>query len=268
MTFGVSWLELMADGRGNRLDEYHALQKKDRSAFYIDLVCCEDVAKQVEWALEDRAPRRVEPPSGSNWAHRIQYQGPFTSAMNMTLQTLQSVLTLRGTDELDGAFALDFYKVPEEGVPGTEWDDTEAGALVNRGKYRGNDLAGRKLCDQIAHAIQSHRAYARCEAVILIPGTAHNFGERLAKGVARRLGVPCVCSERSVPATGQAKEGRVSAELELYQICEPSEVDERRVVIVDDVYRTGISMRSVAVAAEEAGASEIFGAVGARTMRN
>jgi hypothetical protein len=268
MTFGVDWVELMADGRGNRLVDYHIGAAEDGSCSYFDLECCEDVAKQVEWALEGRGPRRADPPQNSNWCHRIEFRGPIKRSVVETLDTLKEVLTLRSTAELDGAFALDFYKIPEEGVPGDEWEDTEAGALVHRGKYSQNVPAGKKLRTHLAQAIGSQRAYARCEAVVLIPGTRHNFGAWLAKGVARQLDVPCVQSERLERATGQAKEGHSSRDLVGYRICEPDAVDGKRVVIVDDVYRTGISMRSVAVAAEDAGASEIFGAVGARTMRN
>ena len=65
--------------------------------------------------------------------------------------------------------------------------------------------------------------------------------------------------------TQQAKEGHVGTDLEPYEI-DGNEVRGGKVLIVDDVYKSGISMRSVAKAAVDAGATSVLGIVGARTL--
>jgi hypothetical protein len=261
-----SWLDLVADSRGNRLVEYRATKTRDGVLYFVEANCCSDVGRHVEMALEGLDPRRLDP-AGTKWTHRFEYKGPYTTTLHESLELLKSVLTLHRQEELDGAFALDFYKVPEDGVPPEQWSNTEAGGLVNRGKYSGDTVAGRVLADQIATTIGSHRAYTSCEAVICIPGTNHQFGERLARGVARRLDIPCVQSSRQFAPAQAAKQGHEDTLLKPYEV-DPDFVAGRRVVIVDDVYRTGISMRSVALAARAAGAVGVFGVVGARTLRN
>lgn len=262
--FGLSWADALADSRGNRLDQYESKRITSSDQHFIQTKCCTDVVRQVELALEGRNPRRADPLSG--WNFRIDYDGVYTEAIRDALDLLKAVLTLRQRG-LDGALALDFYKIPEDGVDPRQWADTRAGGLVHKGKYWGNSLAGTELADWIAATIRSHPGYMSADVVVRIPGTKHDFGERLAKGVAARLEIPCVSSKRMFVPTQQAKEGHVGTDLEPYEI-DGNEVRGGKVLIVDDVYKSGISMRSVAKAAVDAGATSVLGIVGARTLSN
>jgi hypothetical protein len=263
---GSAWFDVTADSRGNRLVNYRATRTKDGRQHFINAKCCSEVGTQVKLALEGLNPVAMDPTDKASWTCQFRFDGPYTETIRDALDLLKDVLTLRGEEELDGALALDFYKIPDPEIPSDQWDETVAGGLVRRGKYSLDLSSGKKLADLIAAAITNHPAYASSDAVLSIPGTQHDFGERLARGVASRLGVPCLASRRAATLQNAAKTGRVDTHLE--ELSVDGDVDGQRLVIVDDVYRSGISMRSVAAAARQAAASTVFGVVGARTMRN
>ena len=263
---GLAWIAATADSRGNRLLEYEPTRSRSSARYFINAHCCSDVAEHIALVLEDFNPHLVEPIDTSKWTYRFEYDGPRTASLSDSLKLLKEVLVLRTTPEMDGALALDFYKIPEDDVPSNRWANTPAGELIHRGKYYGDTTSGKLLADRIATTIRTHLAYSSVDAVVAIPGTERKFGERLARGVAKRLGVPCVPSERPVAATSAAKTGRDSDELEDFHV-EASAVSGRRLVIVDDVYWSGITMRSVARAARSFGATSILGIAGARNLR-
>jgi predicted amidophosphoribosyltransferase len=174
------------------------------------------------------------------------------------LDLLADVKTVnRCAPELGHCIALDLYKRPDDGDP-MQWPNTEAGDLVHRYKYRGEVSAGRALRDRMAAVIRSHPLLASCSAVISVPG--HDTrqlspGERLAQAVASRVEIPFFPTEAVYETRLPAKEGnplepsavRVSPELFLAD----------RVIIVDDVMRSGSSLRAIAKAARAAGAVEV-----------
>jgi hypothetical protein len=262
---GSGWFEITADSRGNRLADYRATRTKDGSRCFIEASCCSAVLNQIQMVLDGRSPRLLSTTDFSRWQYKIEYEPPYSSSIHNGLEMLKTVLTLGETDEMDGAIALDFYKIPEEGVPGDQWENTEVGQLIHRGKYYSSGPSGAELSKRIAETMSAHPYYAACETVIAIPGNKHDFGERLAKSVAVKLGLPGVLSRREFVPTQAAKTGHASTDLEKYSV--PTDLSGERVVIVDDVYRSGISMRSVAAAARKSGATEVVGIVGARTMR-
>jgi adenine/guanine phosphoribosyltransferase-like PRPP-binding protein len=263
---GSAWIAATADSRGNRLLEYEPTKSQPPGRYFINARCCSDVAEHIALVLEEFNPRPVDPIDTNRWTYRFEYDGPRTTSLSDSLDLLKEVLILRTTPEMDGALALDFYKVPEDDVPSNRWANTPAGELIHRGKYYGDTASGKELADRIATVIRTHLAYSSVDAVIAIPGTERKFGERLAGGVAKRLSIPCIPCERSVAATSAAKTGRERVELEDFSI-EASAVSGRRLVIVDDVYWSGITMRSVAKAARSSGATSILGIAGARNLR-
>jgi hypothetical protein len=132
---GSGWFEITADSRGNRLADYRATRTKDGSRCFIEASCCSAVLNQIQMVLDGRSPRLLSTTDFSRWRYKIEYEPPYSSSIHNGLEMLKTVLTLGETDEMDGAIALDFYKIPEEGVPGDQWENTEVGQLIHRGKY-------------------------------------------------------------------------------------------------------------------------------------
>jgi adenine/guanine phosphoribosyltransferase-like PRPP-binding protein len=263
---GVAWLTIDYDSRGNRLIDFQAVRKPDGSESYIDMKCCDEIAHQVVLALTGRDPELRQ--GKGPWTHRCAYSGPYTTTIKDALELLQENLTLcvNSSPELDGLLALDFYKIPDSEVESKDWENTEVGGLVNAGKYWRKGAARRELAAQITSAIQAHPYFAAVDSVVSIPGTKHNFGELLADTVAQNLGVPLVPAQRDTQPEHAAKEGFERARVEEMSV--ELSLSGQRVLVVDDVYRSGISMRSAASAARRAGAQSVLGIACARTLRN
>jgi hypothetical protein len=261
------WLTcVFEDSRGNRLEKYRAvtIRRPSGDRHVINALCCTSVARQLELVLAGRNPRRVDPVGDGTWSHAVEYVGPFTTKVKSGLDLLQEVLTVPSSSDLDGVFALDFYKVPPTDES-PEWTDTLAGGLVRRGKYWSVFEAGRELADSLAALVRHHPYLTDASQVLAIPGTKNTFGERLAGGVADRLSLPCVRASLPPGTTLKpAKEGHESNTLRPYEL---ARAVSNKVLIVDDVYRSGLSMRSLAAVAKAKGATAVLGVVGARTMR-
>lgn len=267
----IAQLLLGEDSRGNRLSAYHATQRRDRSTIWLDLLCSDDIANQFKRALAlgGRNPQFEQPRDTTQWSHRLRFDGPYVSSIKDLCELLKTALTLQTEAEITTAIALDFYKIPPDEERGTGWRDTEAGALVNHKYWKTNlkqvEQAGSALSDKLVEVINRHPTYRDAEVIVQIPGTQHKFGERLAQTVAHRTGKPLVKARCLDSGHAPAKEGHASGALQRYEVT--GDVDWTTVIIVDDVYKSGVTMRSVASAALEAGAIEVLGLVGARTMR-
>jgi predicted amidophosphoribosyltransferase len=190
------------------------------------------------------------------------------------LELLKRVLVLRDVpNELEDALALDFYTIPREGVDPTLWPHTEVGDLVNRMKYR-NDPTGSahardQLADRMARVIEHHPSF---RASVLLAAPGHSQFERahselLAQAIGYRLGqrVVRVRTTHLVRPESKARSDRVDLRGEF--VVDQDEVAHREVLILDDVYGRGTTMRGIAHAAARAGARVAHGLVAARTIR-
>ncbi len=263
-------LSLQTDSRGNRLEDYRVCPRAGSNEHDVLLRCCNEVAQQVAKVVESKDPRPIDPqlvePGSDRWTYGFRYDGPYTAQLRDLLELLTRVLTLRPIKELTLGLALDFYTNPPDPDSGiSDWIRTEAGGLVNRGKYCGQDDAGRQLADMLAEVIEKHPAFRDADHVIVVPGTEHRFGERLARGVAKRVDMPASVAVCDSEDRRPAKAGRTSTTLEPYHL--PVSIKGEAVIIVDDVFKSGITMRSIAAAAWSAGAREVLGLVAARTRR-
>lgn len=263
------------DPRGNRLEGYKVRRRNDGQEFYVCLRGAPEIVEQVPQALAgwNFAPldrQAVDPDHRPRWTHVYRFHGPYTTVLRDLLDLLGEVLTLRRVPELRTVLAMDFYKIPDDDVPPQQWPDTEAGHFVNVGKYWTSDPAaqvhaGRGLSSLLADAICRHPTYAAADRIVAVPGTNHDFGERLAYTVGKYTDKPVTTAVCQEPRDRPAKEGN-SWGLSRYSI--PVAVAGESVIIVDDVYRSGGTMRGVASAALGAGARDVLGLVGARTMRS
>jgi predicted amidophosphoribosyltransferase len=194
------------------------------------------------------------------------------------LELLGEVVSLPSLPLIRFAIALDWYKIPVDGVDSRNWSNTEIGELVSNGKYRYRNQeepqrrVGRTLAGRICNAIGRHAALNDAQLILTIPGHDSryiSFGPRLAATVARYTKLPMLRVRATKPFRPEAKslEGAVRALVLENQFIVPPEIRGYSALIVDDVFRSGGSMASVARAAHETGAREILGICAARTMR-
>lgn len=260
---------LDSDSRGNRLDSYRVSCRPDQSEFYVQLCCVDEIAAQVGAALAHLDCRTVANP-GSQWTHRFRFDGPYLRSLHDLLEFLREAITLRPVHELDLALALDFYKMPDPELHPNDWPNTQAGECVTRAKYWTSDpeepqRSGRWLADALAKAFDAHPAYNSADVIVAVPGTQTGFGEKLARAVGNRVGKPVIQAKALSSNRRPAKEGHASPDLQPFVV--PAIDQGAGVVVVDDVYRSGKTMRGVAVAARAAGAGPVLGLAATRTRR-
>jgi pyrimidine operon attenuation protein/uracil phosphoribosyltransferase len=179
---------------------------------------------------------------------------------------------------VDLVVALDWYKIPQEGVDSYNWPYTETGELVYSGKYRYRQApgpqaeAGRSLSERICDVIHRHALLKDASMILNVPGHDSmrlSFGSRLAATVARDRGLPMLKVHVKSRFRAQAKEldrDKLAQVLD-NEFTVPCEVRGRSVLIVDDFIRSGTSMAAVGKAARESGACRVFGIGAVRTMR-
>lgn len=262
------------DSRGNRVQKHEFLLVMKAGTVTVrvlDMRGPGEAAWQIgEVAAGSGRARPVPDSRRGTWTHRFEFPAGVPTEVRHLVSLLEEVLTLTNTPHLNCVIALDWYKVPDDELPPDQWANTDVGALINRGKYSGAmDAAGAALADRIAGFMQRHPLYRDCSAIVTAPGSRANqesFGERLAATVAQRVGKTLVVTQAPKGARPPAKQGQAQLSPEECGFEMPQRLSGS-VVVVDDVYRTGSTMRAVAYAARHAGARRVLGVVGARTLR-
>lgn len=152
------------------------------------------------------------------------------------------------------------------------------GALVRRFKLDGNVAAGRLLARAIADAWRAAvpRGFGRA---VLVPVPLHQSRRRvrgfdqaawLAAAVARRLSVPVAvrCLERTRPTLPQGDPRNRSRQTNVagaFLVRQAERVRGRRVVLIDDVFTSGATMRQCARQLLDVGALEVAALVACRS---
>jgi predicted amidophosphoribosyltransferase len=265
------------DSRGNRLEGWtttpygggHVLRLRGPS----------EVVQQVTALAPEYQLLPDSVTAGPTWTHALRSPNPNAPGpVTELLGLLTEVVCLPSLPNVDFALALDWYKKPEEGVSSWDWPNTPTGQLIYSGKYRyknNNDmqsLAGNELVDNVCETIRRHGILTQATAILDIPGhdrSRVSFGSRMAATIARRRGIPMVRVDAKSEFRPEAKNLEESQRLNFLddQFSVPERLDGQQILIADDVYRSGTSMRTVASAARQAGASKIYGLCGVRTMR-
>lgn len=265
------------DSRGNRLEGWTT--RSSDGGHVLWLRGPSEVVQQVTaLAPEYRLlPDRVT--AGSTWTHALRSPNASVSGpVSALLDLLTEVVCLPGPPNVDFALALDWYKKPEEGVDPYDWPNTPTAQLVSSGKYRhkndddNQSRVGLQLVDLMCGAIERHGILTQSTVVLDIPGhdrTRVSFGSRMASTIARRRAIPMIRVAAKSEFRPEAKNLEESQRQNFLndQFSVDQRLDGQQVLIADDVYRSGTSMRAVASAARDAGASKVYGICGVRTMR-
>lgn len=235
----------------------------------LNLLCTNEVAGQVERAigsaLGHRLPLRAA--DQGEWTHRYPLSRPLTESEKAFLDLLGHVLTLRLGPPVDVAIALDWYQDPTSNEDPNLWAKTRVGELVFRGKYAGSDAHAKQLALELSQVVAIHPDLSQADLVVSVPShSARHFSERLAAAVASVRGLPV--TPLTDNATAQVKDTRVDERAPTAFAIDRQEVAGHRVLLLDDVCRTGESLRSAASFLLRSGAETVCVLVAVRTMRN
>lgn len=259
------------DRRGNVLRAW-ALRGEGDSV-RVHLRAAFAVAKHVRTVLAYSGgnPRTAPYPVGEGWTHCYEISREIPELPDL-LAAFERCLILQDLPtELDTGMALDFYKIPLEGVDSFSWPNTDIGELINKMKYRDDPVtsssAREALVDDMVSLIEVHPIY-RTATLISVPGhdaTVTAPSELLAMSIGNRLGkeITRAKSKRLLRPETKSLKGKVDLRSEFIV---PQDGVGYTALILDDVYGRGSNMQGVAAAARASGAREVHGLVAARTV--
>jgi pyrimidine operon attenuation protein/uracil phosphoribosyltransferase len=217
---------------------------------------------------------RVRMPNGHEWPEAVLLNTGLDGRGDDLLQVMREVVIMQPPEGVTVALALDWY---QERTPGDDdWTYTTRGQLVHDAKYDDNlnppevEAIERTIASVMASVMERHTVYGDTGAIVTTPSSIlRNKGsaERTAEYLAETTGLRLVRTTGHTPVRPQRKSG-TDFDLTNEFIVDPTHVRGQAVVIVDDLYRNGETMRGVALAARRAGARVVLGLAGARTMRN
>jgi hypothetical protein len=271
----IDWADLMPafspDGRGNTLEKWHI--EKNGSARWLYLCGPSDVVQQIEQYAGGLCVRAALPKEAkSEFNYVLHFPNGFPSGLKDFVGLLCGPIFIPCGGEISLMTALDWYKIPEDGVDPKQWKDTPLGSRVHVGKYYSASPSRRNARSDLRQAltdfILAHPMYAEATSVVAAPG--HNadgqgFGELLAEAVASDVGMNFQSAISTIGARPERKgAGAVPISIGTFEF---RDALSDRVIVIDDVYGSGETMRATAHAAKQAGASEVFGLTAVRRMR-
>ena len=277
MSESVSFTPFYNDPRGNRLERWEVA--RGDGGHVLRLRGPIEVVKQVQAVAPGYQSRTYPAGAAGGWTHELSSpDSAIKREARQLLDLLGGVVSLPCSPPIKFAVALDWYKIPVDGVDHHDWPNTEIGDLVHNGKYvyktqeEQKSIAGRNLAGRICNVISRHAAINSAEVILNVPGHDRNvvsFGPRLAATVAKYLKRPSLRVTAKSEFRPEAKSLSPMERAMFFadEFSVPAEIRGRSALIVDDVFRSGGSMAAVAKAAREAGAREIFGICPTRTMR-
>jgi ComF family protein len=149
-------------------------------------------------------------------------------------------------------------------------------AVILALKFRRLDYLGRHLGE--AAAARWGEEIAGADLVVPVPlhwrrqlARGYNQAERIARAVARRTGLPLVSAlarRRGTPP--QSSLGREERQTNLrgaFRIRRAARIQERRIVLIDDVATTGATLDAAASVLKKNGAAAVIAMVAGRTPR-
>ncbi len=174
---------------------------------------------------------------------------------------------------LDCCMALDFnFAFDETG----EQQYTEAGALEYAAKYKGDADAAKKLLDMMAVFVDCNPLYQGMDGVIAVPPSEpkpFHLATQLGTSFARRLGVRdfseiLIKTKKTAEMKTLSLEGKQEALKGVFRVADANVVKGRRVLLLDDLYQSGTTMRETANALRHAQPKQIVGLAVVKSLRD
>lgn len=169
------------------------------------------------------------------------------------------------------ALALDFHKVAgiservPAAVPAGEIGPSQSGRLplpagerflltelakrLHRAKYQRSVEDIRSIASELADIIASHATYEKAEIIAVVSGRKHDCSVQLGTEVASLAAKMCVTLAKQEECDAESR----------FMLIEPGLVKGRKVILIDDVYRTGDTLRDAAQVLRRAGARQVLG---------
>jgi pyrimidine operon attenuation protein/uracil phosphoribosyltransferase len=271
----------VADRRGNRLADYEI--RSHNGGHEILLRGPTEVARQLTAVRSHNYHlyhlQLAENMDRTRWTHRLIATGAVDPSIVDLLTLLQNVLTVPAPTGVNVVIALDWYKLRTEDVDPSDWPNTHTGELVSRGKYyfkhnpELQSAIGRTLVRAMVSVVERHPTYNAADLVVVVPGHDRarvSFGARLAVSVAARRGIGHVklYSRQQFRPAAKAMEPRERTRALRGEFGTDADLEGKNVIVADDVYQSGATMREAARAARVAGADTVLGLAAVRTIRS
>lgn len=208
----------------------------------------------------------------SSYNHCLEWPRGLPGTLRPLVDLLSTGLALPTTGSpLDLAMALDWYKVVDPDIPPELWQNTEAGELVRKAKYFVSSLSVRDsaraaLAKRLAGMITAHPVMARAPYIVSVPGSR---GDGRSTGEVIAAEVACITGKQYVPTLGPSRQERKGDQsYQLRGLFSIPTMLSAPCVIVDDVVRSGSTLREVGLLAKQAGAPLVYGLAAAKTRRS
>jgi len=167
--------------------------------------------------------------------------------------------------------------VPDNGLLLALWSyEAPLDAVIQALKFRRLDYLGRHL--GAAMAARWGETLAGADLVVPVPlhwrrrlSRGYNQAERIARALAGRLGLPLapvlVRQRATPPQTSLGREERRANLRRAFRLRRAARIQDRRIVLVDDVATTGATLEAAASILEKGGAAAVIAVVAGRTPR-
>jgi hypothetical protein len=126
---------------------------------------------------------------------------------------------------------------------------TESAKRLHRAKYRRNAPELSSIASELAGIIASHPVYEKAETIAIVSGRSHDCSVRIGTEVAHLAAKECITLAMQKEYVLESK----------FILTQPDLVRDRVVILIDDVYRTGDTLRDAAQVLRGAGARQILG---------
>ncbi|MGB6895813.1 MAG: phosphoribosyltransferase family protein [Dehalococcoidia bacterium] len=189
---------------------------------------------------------------------------PDTEALDDLLRLMTRLVSVN--DDADVSHCLDLYRIPEESAASPEeWPHTEIGQAVYRAKYRGDYQSSMSVADAMTEVSRTHPALASADVLCAVPpasdlGNRTDAADQWVRALSERLGVPATALRRIRtvrPQKGIEDTAERRRNQERSMDADP-DARERRVLVVDDLYTSGDTVRESVRTLRAEGASQVF----------
>lgn len=269
MSFEFFFPPFSADARGNKLKSFEVRDYKGETNAILMLCGPEEVAAQVISVSNGSCKAKSLTDVGKQtWTHAFYFSKGVPTQVTELCHALGELLSIPNSPSLDLSMSLDWYKQPDDEG---DLEHTRTGQLIFWTKYakypQGSNSrkAWSELVTDMAAAIGRHPMFSAAVAVSSPPGSSGDgtsFGERLGRSVAAKAGKPFLVMKG--PARAPQKEEIVRDVRSDFELSEPV---QGPIVLVDDVFHTGVTLESAGLAARRAGSTSVMALTAARTLR-
>lgn len=144
--------------------------------------------------------------------------------------------------------------------------------LIHRFKYDKKTPLGKRLARRLGEAVARERGFAGCDFIVPVPLHRARYRERgfnqseiLAKGVSEVANIPLARrilkrKKNTRDQTYLNAQQRAENVRDAFSISQPEIVENKKVILVDDVTTTGATLNECARMLQDSGAKSIFAA--------